>query len=317
MKFLTEIICVYTLLFTFIGAGTVANDADEVESIRSVGEVHQHYMPFIIIISEGFKEGQTIHVVGKIKEHPKRVDLNFHNTDVKSNRSMPLSLSARFDEGIFSGNIVFNNQKDDGSWNSEERISSPFKANEEYDIRVRIINGTFVIFGNRRYVGTFTQREPLNEVKYVSLTGDLEIVNVFHYGGAIFRNPYTAVADLAVGKRLDISAFPKGSRVNINLYTRDQEYALHISIRYDEGAIVRNSIVNHSWGPEERDGGFPLAKNELFDLTIVNERGNYAIYINAKKFTTFSHRISNSEISTVEIDGAVELMTVSVGGPTP
>ena len=29
-------------------------------------------MPFIIIISEGFKEGQTIHVVGKIKEHPKR-----------------------------------------------------------------------------------------------------------------------------------------------------------------------------------------------------------------------------------------------------
>jgi hypothetical protein len=96
------------------------------------------------------------------------------------------------------------------------------------------------------------------------------------------------------------------------LQRRGGEYALHISIRYNEGAIVRNAMTNRQWGVEERSGGFPLSKAEVFDLTIVNESSSYVLLLNGKKFATFAHRGLNDDIETLEVDGNV----VSRGGRT-
>ena len=104
------------------------------------------------------------------------------------------------------------------------------------------MNGKYVVYGNRRELGSFEQRMGLEGVDHVSITGDLVRLRVFHYGGTVFPNPYTAIAQVTPGKRLDVSGMPKGKRVNINLYRKGGEYALQVSIRYDEGAIVRNAM---------------------------------------------------------------------------
>lgn len=97
---------------------------------------------------------------------------------------------------------------------------------------------------------------------------------------------------------------------------------MQFSIRYNEGVIARNSMVNGEWGVEERDGGFPLAKNEVFDITIINEAYSFQckyyiiredtliitiiVFINGKRFGTFSHRNSNpADIETLEVEGSV------------
>uniref|UniRef100_A0A1I8BQ08 Galectin n=1 Tax=Meloidogyne hapla TaxID=6305 RepID=A0A1I8BQ08_MELHA len=128
--------------------------------------------------------------------------------------------------------------------------------------------------------------------------------------------------------RLDISAMPlgentlsnsrlnylviKGNRVNFNLYKTNNDIALHISIRYSEGIIVRNSMISNQWGDQELEGGLPLAKNEIFDLTIINEPANFLILLNGKKFCKFVHRSQNLDIETLEVDGTFELHTVTI-----
>lgn len=47
--------------------------------------------------------------------------------------------------GLFSGKIVYNTF-DKGNWSEhEQRISSPYKADEEFDIRVRILGGKYQV----------------------------------------------------------------------------------------------------------------------------------------------------------------------------
>jgi len=302
--------------------GTKPLELDKSENVKEksyrlyVGE-REYRLPFKTRISEPFKEGQTIHAVGRVAKDPTRIDFNFHKGG-QPDADMPLHFSIRFDEGLFAGKIVYNNFKN-GNWSaSEQRISSPYKEDQTFDLRVRIKAGIFQLYGNRREIGTFQQRESLDNVDHVSINGDLSSLRVFHYGGTIFPSPYTAIAKLTPGKRLDISGVPTGKHVNINLYRADMSSSLLFSMRYNEGVIVRNSMINKEWGKEERDGGFPLAKNEVFDVTIINEEYSFQFFINGQRFGTFAHRSTNPvDIETLEVSGDVELHTVTINEAAP
>ncbi|TMS35927.1 hypothetical protein L596_003215 [Steinernema carpocapsae] len=303
------------LLVAFVCAenGTEVKETKEKNYRKYIGEQDYH-LPFKTRISEPFQEGQTIHAVGKIGPKPKRIDFNFHKGGHEGS-DLPLHFSIRFDEGIFSGKLIYNTFQD-GNWSEkEQRISNPFRAGEDFDLRVRIINGKYQVFANRLEVGSFEQRLGLDGIDHVSISGeksDLESLRLFHYGGRIFANPYNAVAELLPGKRLDISAMPKGKRININLYRENREYALQVSIRFNEGAIVRNAMTDNAWGAEEREGRFVLNKKEIFDCTIINEPFSFQIFFNGKRFNTFLHRGSPDDIKSLEIDGDVEVYTVTI-----
>lgn len=290
-------------------------DARETNYKKYIGETN-YKLPLSIRVRDPFVVGQTIHAVGTLKEEPTRVDFNFQKGDRKD-ADLPLHFSIRFDEGIkigFIGNGKFvYNTFENGNWSAnEQRLSNPFKAGQEFDLRVRILEGKFQVFANREELGTFEQRMPLAGIDHVSISGDLASLRLFHYGGRNFEMPYHVVAELTPGKRLDMSAYPKGKRVNINLYRANKEYALQVSIRYNEQAIVRNAMVNNVWGKEEREGSFPLEKNQVFDLTIINEEFSFQIFVNGKRFASFAHRGSPTDIKTLEIDGDVDIQTVTL-----
>ncbi|VIO94575.1 Galactoside-binding lectin family protein [Brugia malayi] len=273
---------------------------------KFVGE--RHYMiPFKTRISQPFQEGQTIHGVGMIKSDAKRIDINFHK-GAGANVDLPLHLSIRFDEGKMVYNSYMNNV-----WGSkEQRLKNLFKPNTEMDIRIRIINNKYQIFANRMDAGTFEQRAPLDGVDHVSISGDLINLSLFHYGGRIFPIPYMAIAEVVPGKRLDISLLPTGKRFNINLYNSNRQHALQISVRFNEGTVVRNAMQNNDWGREEREGVIPIVKDEIADITIVNERYSFQIFFNGIRFTTFAHRGSPDDIRTLEIDGECEIFSATV-----
>lgn len=54
-----------------------------------------------------------------------------------------------------------------------------------------------------------------------------------------------------------------GKRFNINLYNSIRQHALQLSVRFNEGTVVRNAMVNNVWGREEREGILPIAKGEM------------------------------------------------------
>ncbi|KAK6015323.1 galactoside-binding lectin [Ostertagia ostertagi] len=227
-----------------LGTDTSATDAKEKNYRKYIGEM-DYRLPFKTRVSEAFTVGQTIHAVGTLSDKPTRIDFNFHKGAAKD-ADLPLHFSIRFDEGIFSGKFVYNTFKD-GNWSeNEQRISNPFKAGQEFDLRVRILEGKFQVFANRVEVGTFEQRQPLDGIDHVSIRGDLVKLRLFHYGGRIFPNPYMAVAELKPGKRLDISALPTGKRVNINLYRENKEFALQVIRYFFEKIRNRHFFPNHS-----------------------------------------------------------------------
>uniref|UniRef100_A0A915Q2I0 Galectin n=1 Tax=Setaria digitata TaxID=48799 RepID=A0A915Q2I0_9BILA len=278
----------------------------EINYKKFIGE-RQYNVPFKTRISQPFQEGQTVHAVGMIKPDAKRIDINFHKGADK-NANLPLHLSIRFDEG----KMVYNSYVD-GTWGSnEQRLKNFFKPNTEMDIRIRIINNKYQIFANRMEAGTFDQKAPLDGVDHVSVSGDLVNLRLFHYGGRVFPIPYTAIAKVFPGKRLDISLLPTGKRFNINLYHSNRQYALQVSVRFNEGAVVRNAMENNAWGREEREGALPIVKGEIADITIINERYSFQLFFNGVRFATFAHRGSPDDIETLEIDGECEIFSVTV-----
>jgi hypothetical protein len=48
-------------------------------------------------------------------------------------------------EGLFAGKLVFNTFANQNWSAPEERVQSPFKADSEFDIRVRILPGKFQV----------------------------------------------------------------------------------------------------------------------------------------------------------------------------
>ncbi|MCP9262259.1 Galectin [Dirofilaria immitis] len=264
-------------------------------------------VPFKTRISQQFQDGQTIHAVGMVKPEAKRIDINFHK-GANRNADLPLHLSIRFDEGKMVYNSYVN-----GVWGSNEQRLKIILS----QIRKWIFESALLII-NIRYLRIVwkqvhsEQRVPLGGVDHVSISGDLVDLRLFHYGGRVFPLPYTAVAEVIPGKRLDISLLPTGKRFNINLYNSNRKHALHISVRFNEGTVVRNAMENNVWGREEREGTLPLVKGEIADVTVINERYSFQIFFNGIRFTTFAHRGSPDDIKTLEIDGECEIFSVTV-----
>ncbi|XP_055628501.1 galectin-5-like isoform X2 [Toxorhynchites rutilus septentrionalis] len=111
-----------------------------------------------------------------------------------------------------------------------------------------------------------------------------------------------------------------GDRCQINLQTgaalnpRD-DVLLHISIRPQEGAIVRNTLQNQIWGTEERYGGCPITYGQSFVVSMQLEWDRFKIAINGEHFCTFGNRFPNRQVQFVSVDGncTIDYITMERG----
>lgn len=107
-----------------------------------------------------------------------------------------------------------------------------------------------------------------------------------------------------------------GERCQINIQTgaavnpRD-DVTLHISIRPNEYAIVRNTLRNQVWGAEERHGGCPIHYGQQFDVLVLVEVNQYKIAINGIHFCVFSHRAPVHSARYVSISGGCVIHSIT------
>lgn len=70
-------------------------------------------------------------------------------------------------------------------------------------------------------------------------------------------------------------------RFNINLQTgprlHQDEINLHLSVRGNEEAIIRNHFTRNDWGAEERYGGCPIRPFEDFTILILAESTGFKV----------------------------------------
>ncbi|XP_055691378.1 galectin-4-like isoform X2 [Lutzomyia longipalpis] len=112
-----------------------------------------------------------------------------------------------------------------------------------------------------------------------------------------------------------------GHRFQINIQAgpalrpRD-DVGLHLSVRPQEHAIVRNTLTNQIWGTEERHGGCPLNPGQHFDILLLAEHSCYKIAINGVHFCAFNHRMSLSRMQFISIEGDVTIHSIIQEGDT-
>lgn len=273
----------------------------------------KYAVPYRSKLTEAFEPGQTLIVKGKTFEDSVRFTVNLHGAapDFNPNNDVPLHISVRFDEG----KIVFNTMQK-GEWGKEERKSNPYKKGDDIDIRVRAHDNKFSIMVDQKEIKEYEHRLPLAIVKHFSIDGDVAITHI-HWGGKYYPVPYeTGLTGegLAPGKSLLIFATPekKGKRFHMNILKKNGDIALHFNPRFDEKAIVRNSLINREWGNEEREGKLPLEKGIGFDLEIKNEDYGFQIFIDGERFTTFAHRLDPHELNGLQIGGDVEVTGIQM-----
>ncbi|XP_018332659.1 galectin-4 [Agrilus planipennis] len=107
-----------------------------------------------------------------------------------------------------------------------------------------------------------------------------------------------------------------GDRFDINLQCGSSidprsDIALHLSVRILEGYIPRNNFKDNMWGDEESDGTCPIGAGEHFEIIILSDDNQYKIAVNGQHYTTFAHRLPNSLVSHLDIEGPVQITLIS------
>lgn len=86
--------------------------------------------------------------------------------------------------------------------------------------------------------------------------------------------------------------------------------AFHISVRPQQGAVVRNTLENKNWGPEERYGGCPIVPGHPYEIEIVAGFHRFNVRVNGSHFCEYNHRIPMHRISYILISGDTTLQYV-------
>ncbi|XP_036197224.1 galectin-9-like isoform X1 [Myotis myotis] len=101
-------------------------------------------------------------------------------------------------------------------------------------------------------------------------------------------------------------------RFHINLRSGN-DIAFHLNPRFDENAVVRNTQISNSWGPEERslNRSMPFARGQGFLVWIMCEGHCLKVSVDGQHLFDYYHRLKNlPAINNLEVGGDVQLTLV-------
>ncbi len=65
------------------------------------------------------------------------------------------------------------------------------------------------------------------------------------------------------------------------------DLSFHFNPRFDNGAVIRNSLINGAWGAEENSGAFPFQRVAPFTIEITCQDNAFQVKFNFFKFGNF------------------------------
>ncbi|CAD5211135.1 unnamed protein product [Bursaphelenchus xylophilus] len=148
-------------------------------------------------------------------------------------------------------------------------------------------------------------------IQYFGIGGGNEINPTVERGVYNVRTPTSLPVRFSQSKVLRLVVVPVNDWCTINL-RGGGDIALHFNLRFAERSTVRNAKINGNWGGEERDGGFPFERDQIYTLEFIPQSHNdsVAVFLNGQHFTDFRLRTRLYEIDTVEIEDGFKVHSV-------
>uniref|UniRef100_A0A670YXG7 Galectin n=1 Tax=Pseudonaja textilis TaxID=8673 RepID=A0A670YXG7_PSETE len=250
----------------------------------------------------------------------------------------------------FDQNCIVCNSREKSSWQQEERkYDMVFCTGLPFEIQFVVNSSSYEVLVDGKLYLEFRHRIPLCRVDTIRISGELDVESISFRGstpssypigqcfpprmyvsakrGKIQINsnivcvfspqplPYrtTICGGFSPSKSIMVSGSvsPCAQRFEINLKVGNC-IALHINPRFDQNAIVRNSLLNTCWGSEERHlpCGMPLMRGHPFTIRIQCEAHCFKVAVNGNHQFDYNHRICNRLINLLEVDGDITLTNV-------
>ncbi|XP_073673421.1 galectin-5-like [Garra rufa] len=253
------------------------------------------YKPTIPItsIEGGLQEGKSVIIIGRILPgDSNRLHVNLQ-CGSDSDADIALHINPCFENG--SGHIVYNTNQN-GSWGS--KLSTPDSP---------------IISANGKHLMDYKHLIPITKVNTISVDQNIKLEFIGYQNSLVV--PYKTLINggLQPGNGIVIYGVPNDSeRVEFNLLHR-YGIAFHYLSLFDENMVVRNTSENGKWGAEERSGGVPFMKGQLFQVKISCNAEQYDVSVNGQQAHTYKHRFTELEdIDVSEVYGELQLIFVHV-----
>ncbi|XP_068124591.1 galectin-9-like [Hyperolius riggenbachi] len=314
----------------------------------SYGPIYNPPVPFTTHFHNGLNDGTMVVINGTVLPSGDRFTVNFQ---CESDDTVAFHFNPRFD-----GGAVVCNTKDKKNWGKEERKQPlPFHRGQPFEIRIAVSHHDYKVSVNRNHFLEYHHRIPMQRVKCLVINGCVSLSSVDIQGGGFppfpgapmgnpayppqpgygaqqfpgfnpnqfpsgnFSVPYQTPIhgglhpNRVIVIRGAVTGHPKRFAVNLKYHGGT---AFHFNPRFDEHAIVRNSLLNSSWGSEERDlprCGMCFSPGQSFVMEIICEHHAFRVNVNGNHMCNYNHRVPHlQQIDSLTIEGDVVLQHVQV-----
>lgn len=242
---------------------------------------------------------------------------------------------------------VVRNSKINGNWGVEERVGSfVFAPGHYFCLSVVAENYEFKLSVNGSPLGDYKYRVPLNRISGLVIEGNVTINEITTGGMAATRQPIlnrnrqrrnnfgsgqkllSHIANPIVPSTIQIPGnlkermqfiirgrpTPGADRFSFNWLRGNGDYAFHFNPRMSEKAVVRNTMQNNMWGPEERAiSHFPFHPSTDFTLTVIAQTTYFEVRFNGNQILTYNYRLYPlNSITKLSIEGNVTVTYVTI-----
>ncbi|TRY54225.1 hypothetical protein DNTS_030484 [Danionella cerebrum] len=281
-------------------------------------------VPFAEMIPNGIRPGEMIIVQGCVQNDADRFQFDLTcGSGTKPRADVAFHFNPRFSS---SPRIVCNSLQRE-TWGKEECVElMPFQAGASFEMVLLVLGDVYKVAVNGVHILEYKHRIPLEKVDTFSVSGKVEVNAVgFIPASAIFSKsgdlsiPYKGclLRGVVPGHHITIkgciSSFPHSFTVNLRC-SQSNNIALYCHAHVRSGLLTRNSLLGHTWGPEERElRYFPFSAGKYFEIIILCQLHQFKMAVNGAHLLDYRHRVQDlSSIDQLEILGDVELEQVQL-----
>ncbi|KAM7004133.1 galectin-4-like [Passerculus sandwichensis] len=298
-------------------------------------------LPYVAPVHGGLWPNMAVSVQGVVKARADWFRVNLALSTLEE-ADIALHVNPRFGAGV----SVFNSRRG-GSWEEElSRDLPPLQRGKVFEMIIIVTPEGYRILVNGTFYQMFSHRMPPENVKALTVAGDLELISASvmgrggasSQGGLLMANspesdllvmaqppilypsvPFigTIPGGMIPKKTIIVKGFVhnNANRFEINLRVGPTgDIVLHVNPRMDQdNAVVRNSFRGDSWGREERDlcCNSPFLREHFFDLSIRCMNDRFKVFANGRPLFDFHHRVPvGPHVDVLEIKGDVVLSYV-------
>ncbi|KAK9962299.1 hypothetical protein ABG768_007670 [Culter alburnus] len=262
-------------------------------------------IPFTGSLQGGLQEGKSVIVIGKILPEVKGFHVNLLCGD-----DIALHFNPHYDDG--PAYVVLNTFQN-SSWGTEERKhESPILQGKPFILQILVTNQTYKVLVDGKHFMDYIHRIPITGVNTISVNEMVDLDFIAYQKPEVVPNKTLIKNRLQPGKDIVIYGLPNPDCKRIEMNFRHRYgIAFHYLSYFNENEVVCNTFENGVWGKEERSGGVPFKKDELFKVTISCDKEKYTVFVNDQQAHTYKHRFAKLEdIDVFEIYGDLQLIFV-------